>query len=151
MKLKIGERMAKLSVEIVDAERQVLAEDDVDMVVAPGSEGVVGILPRHAPLLTTLKPGEIRIKKGGTESAMVVGGGFLQVNADRVLVLADTAERADEIDEARAEEARRRAEQALQEALRGGGTAQVEAARAALGRSLALINVARRRRRGRQS
>ncbi len=143
--------MAKLAVEFVDAERQVLAEDDVDMVVAPGSEGVVGILPRHAPLLTTLKPGEIRIKKGGTESAMVVGGGFLQVNADRVLVLADTAERADEIDEARAEEARRRAEQALQEALRGGGTAQVEAARAALGRSLAMINVARRRRRGRQS
>ena len=143
--------MAKLSVEIVTAERQLLAEQDVDMVVAPGAEGVVGILPRHAPLLTTLKPGAIRIKKGGDETAMAVGGGFLQVNADRVLILADTAEREDEIDEARAEEARRRAEEALREAMRGGNTAQAEAARVALGRSLARLNVARRRRRSRES
>ena len=143
--------MAKLTVEIVTAERQVLAEDDVDMVVAPGSEGVVGILPRHAPLLTLLNPGVIRIKKHGAESAMAVGGGFLQVNADRVLILADTAEREDEIDEARAEEARQRAEEALREAMRGGNTAQAEAARVALGRSLARLNVARRRRRSRES
>jgi F-type H+-transporting ATPase subunit epsilon len=139
--------MAKLSVEIVTAERQVLAEDEVDMVIAPGSEGVVGILPRHAPLLTTLRPGEIRIKKDGGESAMAVGGGFLQVNADRVLVLADTAEREDEIDEARADEARRRAEQALEEAARGGSPIQVQAARAALHLSLARLTVVRRRRR----
>lgn len=140
--------MTKLSVEIVTAERQVLAEDDVDMVVAPGSEGVVGILPRHAPLLTTLNPGEIRIKKNGVESAMAVGGGFLQVNRDRVLILADTAEREDEIDGARAEEARQRAEETLREAQRSGNQAQVSAARAAVGLSLARLGVVRRRRRG---
>src|SRR5260221_194754 len=86
-----------LRVQIVTAEREVYAEDAVDMVVAPGAEGVVGILPRHAPLLTTLLPGMVRIKKGGTEEAMAVGGGFLQVARDQVLILADTAERADEI------------------------------------------------------
>ena len=139
--------MPKLSVEIVTAERQVLAEDEVDMVVAPGSEGVLGILPRHAALLTTLKPGAIRIKKAGNESAMAVGGGFLQVHNDRVLILADTAEREEEIDEARAEEARRRAEQALQDATRGGSSIQVEAARAALQREMVRLNVVRRRRR----
>ncbi len=139
--------MAKLSVEIVTAERQVLAEDDIDMVVAPGAEGVAGILPRHAPLLTTLRPGTIRIKKDGAETAMAVGGGFMQVNADRVLVLADTAEREDEIDAARAEEARQRAAQTLQDALKGGTPVQVEAARAALQRSMARISVVRRRRR----
>ena len=141
--------MPKLSVRIVTAEREVLAQEDVDMVVAPGSEGVVGILPRHAPLLTTLNGGEIRIKKDGTESAMAVGGGFLQVNADRVLVLADTAEREEEIDEAHADEARKRAEQALQDATRGGSGVQAEAARVALRFSLARLNVVRRRRRPR--
>ena len=139
--------MPKLSVEIVTAERQVFAEDEVDMVVAPGSEGVLGILPRHAALLTTLKPGAIRIKKAGNESAMAVGGGFLQVHNDRVLILADTAEREEEIDEARAEEARRRAEQALQDATRGGSSIQVEAARATLQREMVRLNVVRRRRR----
>ncbi len=139
--------MAKLRVEIVSAERQLLAEDDVDMVVAPGSEGTVGILPRHAPLLTTLQPGVIRIKKDGEESAMSVSGGFLQVNANRVLVLADTAEREDEIDAERAEAARRRAEEALSEAARGGDQTQVQAARIALSRSLARLNLVNRRRR----
>ena len=67
-----------LRVQIVTAEREVFTDDAVDMVVAPGAEGVVGILPRHAPLLTTLNPGVVRIKKGGTEEAMSVGGGFLQ-------------------------------------------------------------------------
>jgi hypothetical protein len=67
-----------LRVQIVTAEREVFAEDAADMVVAPGSEGVLGILPRHAPLLTTLQPGVIRIKKGSAEEAMAVGGGFLQ-------------------------------------------------------------------------
>ena len=68
-----------LRVQIVTAEREVFAQDDVDMVVAPGSEGVVGILPRHAPLLTTLQPGVIRIKRGDSEDAMSVSGGFLQI------------------------------------------------------------------------
>jgi F-type H+-transporting ATPase subunit epsilon len=139
--------MVKLSVEIVTAERQVYAEQDVDMVVAPGAEGTVGILPRHAPLLTTLRPGVIRIKKGGDETAMAVSGGFFEVNANRVLVLADVAEREEEIDEARAEEARRRAEAALTEAARGGVPAQVEAARAALRLSMARLQIVQRRRR----
>src|ERR1700716_1762688 len=102
-----------LRVQIVTAEREVFARDAVDMVVAPGAEGVLGILPRHAPLLTTLQPGVIRIKMGGSEEAMAVGGGFLQVARDKVLILADTAERTAEIDEARAEEARRRAREDL--------------------------------------
>src|SRR5262249_39744771 len=84
----------------------------------PGGEGELGILPRHAPLLTTLQPGVMRLKNDGAETIMAVSGGFLQVFRDRVLVLADTAERADEIEERRAEEARQRAVTALQE--RGG-------------------------------
>jgi F-type H+-transporting ATPase subunit epsilon len=140
--------VAKLSVEIVTAERQVLAESDVDMVVAPGTEGVLGILPKHAPLLTVLQPGVVRIKKGGEETTMAVGGGFLQMAGDRVLVLADTAEREDEIDQARAEAARQRAQDALRDATRGGNPAQIQAARLAFGRSAARLGVVRRRRRG---
>ena len=139
--------MAKLSVEVVTAERRVLAEDEVDMVVAPAALGEVGILPRHAPLLTTLQPGELRIKKDGIETDYAVTGGFLQVNQDRVLILADAAERAEEIDEERAEAARRRAEQALTEAQRSGAPTQVVAARTALRRSMVRLEVSRRRRR----
>jgi F-type H+-transporting ATPase subunit epsilon len=139
--------LAKLSLEIVTAERSVLSEQDVDMVIAPAAEGEVGILPRHAPLLSTLRPGTLRLKKGGEETEMAVSGGFLQVNKDRVLVLADAAERGDEIDEERAEEARKRAETALAEAAKGGSPAQVTAARVALRHSLGRLNVARRRRR----
>lgn len=139
--------MPKLSVQIVTAERELMADDDVDMVVAPGSEGVVGILPRHAPLLTTLQPGLVRIKKGGSESSMVVGGGFLQVANNHVRILADTAEREDEVDQSRAEEARKRAQAALEAALKGGEHAQAEAARIALRRSLVRIQMVQRRRR----
>ena len=135
-----------LRVQIVTAEREVYAEDAVDMVVAPGAEGVVGILPRHAPLLTTLLPGMVRIKKGGSEEAMAVGGGFLQVARDQVLILADTAERADEIDEARAEEGRRRARETIAESIRSGQRLQAETARFALRREEARIHVARRKR-----
>ena len=117
--------------------------------MAPAAEGEVGILPRHAPLLATLRPGMLRIRKAGEETEMAVSGGFLQVNRDRVLILADTAERAEEIDEERAEAARRRAEAALAEAARSGSSVQVEAARTALRRSLARIDVARRKRRRR--
>jgi F-type H+-transporting ATPase subunit epsilon len=138
--------MPTLSVQIVTAERQVYAEDAADMVVAPGGEGVVGILPRHAPLLTTLVPGIIRIKKGDQEEAMAVSGGFLQVARDRVLILADTAERAEEVDQARAEQARERARSALEEAQRSGQQVQVEAARFKLRREEARIEVTRRRR-----
>lgn len=140
--------MAKLTVEIVTAERQVYNETDVDMVVAPGSEGVLGILPRHASLLTMLRPGSLRVKKGGTEQEMSVAGGFLQVHADRVLILADQAVRADEIDAAAAEEARRQAEGALTEASRSGDPVQLEAARAALRISTIQLSIVRRRRGG---
>jgi F-type H+-transporting ATPase subunit epsilon len=134
-----------LRVKVVTAEREVLSEDAVDMVVAPGAEGVVGILPRHAPLLTTLQPGIIRVKKGGSEESMVVGGGFLQVARDQVLILADTAERADELDSSRAEEARQRAREALTQAAAGGQRLAAEAARFRLRREDARVRLARRR------
>ena len=105
--------MAKLHVEIVTGERVVFTETDVDMVVAPGSDGTLGILPHHAPLIATLAMGELRVKKGSTEQSIVVFGGFIEVTPDKVVVLADTAEKAEEIDVARAEAARQRGEQAV--------------------------------------
>jgi F-type H+-transporting ATPase subunit epsilon len=105
--------MAKLHVEIVTGERVVYTEDDVDMVVAPGADGTLGILPRHAPLITVLASGELRVKKAGREDALVVFGGFMEVADNRVIVLADTAEHIEEIDVARAEEARHRAEASI--------------------------------------
>jgi F-type H+-transporting ATPase subunit epsilon len=138
--------MAKLEVKIVTAEREVLS-DEADVVIAPAIEGTVGILPRHAPLLTALVPGILVLKKDGQEDAMAVSGGFLQVANNRVLILADTADRADEVDEQRAQEARAQAEAALKEAARGGNALQAEMARAALRTSLAQLNVAQRRRR----
>jgi F-type H+-transporting ATPase subunit epsilon len=103
--------MAKLSVEIVTGERVVYTETDVDMVVAPGVDGSLGILPRHAPLITLLANGELRIKKGGQEQSIVVFGGYLEVTPEKVIVLADAAERAEEIDLDRAQAARRSAEE----------------------------------------
>jgi F-type H+-transporting ATPase subunit epsilon len=104
----------KLDIQIVTGERVVFEEHDVDMVVAPGGAGVLGILPEHAPLITTLSLGELRIKKGNTEQSVLVYGGFMEVADDnKVLVLADSAERAEEVDVARAEEARRRAESSI--------------------------------------
>jgi F-type H+-transporting ATPase subunit epsilon len=136
-----------LTVQIVTAEREVYSQGGVAMVVAPGSEGVLGILPRHAPLLTTLSPGIIRVQKEGQEESMSISGGFLQVARDRVLVLADTAERAEEVDQQRAEAARERARAALAEAQRSGQRVQVEAARFKLRREEARIEVTHRRRR----
>lgn len=99
-----------IHLEIVTAERVVLS-DDVDQVNAPTKDGRVGILPRHEPLLTILDVGELDIIKGGVSTPYAVSGGFMEVLPNRVTILADTVERADEIDEARAEEARRRAEE----------------------------------------
>ena len=96
--------MATLHLEIVTQERR-LFSGDVDMVVAPGGEGELGILPHHAPLLTTLKEGVLRVKQGGGEEYFSIGGGFMEVQPDHVIVLADVAEKADDIDIARAEEA----------------------------------------------
>jgi F-type H+-transporting ATPase subunit epsilon len=103
----------KLDVEIVTGERVVFREHDVDMVVAPGGAGMLGILPQHAPLITTLSFGELRIKKGSEEQSILVYGGFMDVSNDKVLVLADSAERAEEVDVDRAESARRRAEESI--------------------------------------
>jgi F-type H+-transporting ATPase subunit epsilon len=100
--------------EIVTGERLVFS-DEVDMVIAPGVDGQLGILPKHAPLLTALSIGELRVKKGQEELSFAIGGGFMEVYKDKVIVLADTAERAEEIDIARAEEARRRALESLKE------------------------------------
>ena len=137
--------MAKLTVELVTAERQVLSQE-ADIVIAPGAEGEIGILPRHAPLVTTLHPGVMVLRNDGEEQLLAIAGGFLQVFRDRVLILADAAERSEELDEERAVEARSRAESALKEAQAQGGV-QAEAARMALRRSLVRLNVARRRRR----
>ena len=102
-----------LHVSIVTAEQTVF-DGEAEMVIAPGSEGQLGILPRHAPLLTTLQLGELRIREhGGTEESLFVAGGFLEVNHNVVTILADDAERASDIDEAHAEEARRRAAETL--------------------------------------
>lgn len=119
----------KLTVEIVTGERVVYSETGVDMVVAPGAEGQLGILPHHAPLFSLLAGGELRVKRGGSEEALAVFGGFLEVANDRVLILSDTAERIEEVDVERAEAARQRAEAALREARTGGGLnmAQAEA------------------------
>jgi len=131
--------MASIRLDIVTAERSVYAED-VDMVIAPGIEGQLGILPHHAPLMTTLLAGELRVKKGGEEVSLAISGGFLEVRPDRVVVLADAAERAGEIDMARAEEAKRRAQEQLAERQAPG----IDAARveASLHRALTRIKVA---------
>ncbi len=116
------------------------------MVIAPGADGQLGILPHHMPLLTTLQVGELRLKKGDEEISLAVTGGFLEVQPDRVVILADAAERAEEIDIARAETAKRRAEERL-----GKRVAEIDLARAdaSLARSLVRLKVAGKRRRKR--
>lgn len=104
-----------LKVSIVTAEREVYSEEGVDEVVAPGIEGEFTVLPQHAAMITMLKAGIMRVVKGNDETDLAVIGGFFEVKDDRVTILADFAERSDEIDTARAEEARRRAERALEE------------------------------------
>ena len=101
-----------LHLEIVTGEREVF-RGDVDMINAPGGDGDMGILPKHAPVLSTLKPGVLRVKIGNDTQEFAIGGGFIDIYADRVIVLADSAERADEIDTARAQAARLRAEEML--------------------------------------
>ena len=117
---------------------------EVDEVIAPGIEGQLGILPHHAPLITTLQTGELRVRKGEEETCIAIYGGFLEVRPDRVIILADAAERAEEIDVARAEEAKRRAEQQMaSRALSEVDRAQAEAA---LRRSLVQLKVGERKR-----
>lgn len=140
--------MPKIRLDIVTVERLALSED-VDYVSAPGIDGVVGILPRHAPLLTALTVGELRYKKDGKEFTFAIGGGFMEVRPDKVTVLADSAERAEEIDGQRAEQARARAQESLKESARD----RVEFARIeqALRRAELRLRVARRKRSARQT
>ena len=137
--------MSTLHLEIVTIESKIF-DDQVNMVIAPGSEGVLGILPNHTPLLTALNYGELQIKRDGQEDQfLAIGGGFMEVQPDHVVVLSDAAEHVDEIDLERAEAARQRAEERLAQAK--AGELDFTRAEAALRRSMARIKVARRRRR----
>jgi F-type H+-transporting ATPase subunit epsilon len=135
--------MAKLSVEIITGERVVYEEHDVDMVVAPGADGALGILPSHAPLFSLLSLGEMRVIKGGQEQSLAVFGGFLEVANDHVRVLADSAERAEEIDVDRAEQARSRAETRKGER---GSVEEMLRVEAAMRRSMVRLKISRRQR-----
>lgn len=135
----------KLQVEIVTGERVVYQEQDVDLVLAPGADGALGILPRHAPLFSLLSAGPMIVRKGTEEQELAVFGGFIEVANNRVVILADTAERIEEIDVERAEQARERAERALQEA---STAVEIEEALASLRRARVRSNLVRRRSRG---
>jgi len=134
--------MSTIKCDIVTVERLVYS-DEVDMVIAPGIMGTLGILPRHAPLITALTAGELRLKKGEEEESFAVSGGYMEVRPDRVIIMADTAEHADEIDEARAEAARQRAEKLLTEKPPDMDRAAIEGA---LRRSYVRLKVARKKR-----
>ncbi|NPA31174.1 MAG: F0F1 ATP synthase subunit epsilon [Chloroflexi bacterium] len=137
-----------LKVEVVSQDRLVWS-GEADMVVLPGALGEMGILPDHAPLLTTLKPGFMHVKRGDQEEVFTIVGGFAEVQPDKVIVLADAAEHVDEIDEARAQAAKERAERLLAE-----GPADQEAylaALAALRRANLRLEAVRRYRRRQRS
>src|SRR2546425_10635895 len=140
-----GLTVAKLHVDIVTVEGRRFA-GEADFVVAPGSEGELGILPHHIPLLTPLKVGTIKVENDGTDQFFFVSGGFLEDRPDQVTVLADSAERAEDIDEARAEEARRRRQSLLQQKL---SDVDQAAATTALARAEARLRLAELRRRRR--
>jgi F-type H+-transporting ATPase subunit epsilon len=134
-----------LLLEIVTPERLAYS-DTVDAVNLPGIEGELGVLPHHAPLVSMLGVGELRIRKGGSEESFAIVGGFLQVRPDKVVVMAETADMASEIDLEKAQEARRDAERVLEGAART-DTVDLAAARAALQQALLRIRVAERRHR----
>ncbi|OGO08773.1 MAG: F0F1 ATP synthase subunit epsilon [Chloroflexi bacterium RBG_13_60_13] len=134
--------MARLKLEIVTAESPVYS-GEVDSVIAPGVVGQFTILPHHAAFMTMLEPGELCVRQSGEELFIAVSGGFLEVRDNKVVVLADTAERADDIDAARAEAAKRRAEEQLKHPA---AVADLATAEAALRRSLARLKVAEKRR-----
>ncbi len=135
-----------LKVEIVTAERVVYSEEGVDRLIVPGVEGELGVLTLHAPLLTMIQPGVMRIVKGEEEVEMAITGGFIEVRDNRITILADAAERAEEIDVERAEEARRRAKRLIEER---GAEVNLARAQAELAQALARITAVERRRRRR--
>jgi len=129
-----------LKLEIVTPDAKVFS-DDVDMVTLPGIEGELGVFPNHVPLMTQLVSGEISVRKGGQDFFLAVGDGFVEITGERVAVLTDMAIRAENIDEAKAEEARKRAEARLSEKLSDEDMAMIHAAMA---HSAAQIKVKRR-------
>jgi F-type H+-transporting ATPase subunit epsilon len=131
-----------LKLEIVTPDGKAYSED-VEMVTLTGVQGEMGILPQHIPLMTKITPGELVVRKGGRDLFVAVGGGLVQVIGTRVNILTDMAVAADKIDEAKAEEARRRAEARLREKL---SDEEVATTNAALARSLAQLRVKRRHR-----
>jgi F-type H+-transporting ATPase subunit epsilon len=133
---------ATLKLDIVTPDAQAYSED-VEMVTLPGVEGELGVFPQHVPLVTQIVPGEIVVRKGGHDYFLAVGEGFVEITGDRVAVMTDMAIRAESIDEAKAEEARRRAEARLAEHL---DDAEVAIVTAALDHSLAQLKVKRRQR-----
>jgi F-type H+-transporting ATPase subunit epsilon len=135
---------ATFKLEIVTPDARTYSED-VDMVTLPGSEGEMGIYPNHVPLMTQIVPGEIVVRKDGTDHFLAVGEGFAEITGERVSIMTDMAMRAESIDEAQAEEARKRAEARLAEKLDEDETARVNAA---LAQSLAQLRVKRRQKGG---
>ena|SRR5205085_6024116 len=130
----------RLKLEIVTPDAKTYSEE-VDMVTLPGLEGEMGIFPMHVPLMTQVVPGEVAVRKDGRDYFLAIGEGFVEITADRVAILTDMAIRAESIDEAKAEEARRRAEARLSERLNDEESAMVSAA---LAHSLAQLKVKRR-------
>jgi F-type H+-transporting ATPase subunit epsilon len=130
-----------LKLEIVTPEATIYSED-VEMVTLPGVVGQMGVYPQHVPLITQMVPGEIIVHKGGRDQFIASGEGLIEVTGDRISVLTDLAVAAERIDEAKAEEARRRAEARLREKI---SAEEAAAAHAALARSLAQLQVKRRR------
>ncbi len=133
--------MATLRLEIVTPETTAYSQD-VDMVTLPGSEGELGVYPNHVPLLTVLKPGELRVVKDGRASSLAVGEGFIEITAERVSVLTDVALEAERIDESAAEQAVARAQAAMKE---DHTAEEVAAIQASLQKALAQLHVKRRR------
>ena len=131
-----------LRLEIVTPEAKAYSED-VDMVVIPGRDGELGVYPQHVPLLTTIKPGELRVFKGGTQTSLAVGDGFAEITGEAISVLTDMALESSAIDEAAAEAAVARAQAAMKEDL---GGEEVAAVQASLQKALAQLHVKRRQR-----
>ena len=138
--------MATLKLEIVTPEKLAYS-DDVDSVVLPAVEGEMGVLPMHIPLMTMIKPGELVVKKGNTETSLAVGEGFVTINQTSVKVLTDMAIEWEAIDESAAEAAVKRAQEAIASKHELGGE-EPAAVQAALAKSLAQLHVKRRRRHG---
>jgi len=134
--------MATMKLEIVTPEAKVYSED-VEMVTLPGVEGELGVYPMHVPLMTQIVAGELIVRKDGKDHSFAVGEGFVDITGERVALITDMAIDQEHIDEAKAEEARRRAEARLAEKLSGEESAMVNAA---LAHSLAQLKVKRRQR-----